>query len=57
METGQRPFRLSLDKRSVATLMRQGSRVAVAVDGKPGPPLDSVSFDKTIVFSPRGGVT
>jgi len=38
---------------SVAAVVRQGSRLTVTINGKPGPTLQQVSID-TFVFSPDG---
>ena len=46
-------FALSGDGRFIATAMHQGSRVAIAINGKPGPIMDQVSLQE-FVFSPDG---
>jgi len=43
---------VSPDGQSVANVVRQGSRLAVAINEKPGPTLDQISFSETFVFSP-----
>ncbi len=51
--SGQKvPVAVSPDGQHFAAIQYQGSRVAVALDGEPGPVVDSVDAFKTMIFSP-----